>query len=215
MSQLWIVVGDKTTHGGVVITGSLFTDIDGKPVARVGDKVTCPNCGPTTIVTGDPTINIDGAIVARHNDSTACGSTLIAASQFRVLIDTGGGGAGGKPGGAGNTMAAGAKAAASAAAKRSAIKARAAAAAAAATAPSALKPFDEQFRAVDASGQPLPGLHYRIQLPDGTQVYGQTDEEGKTRRVATESPEKLQLFWEEADSEDQCESDHHDLPGEC
>src|SRR5690606_27830726 len=154
-SQPWIVVGDKTTHGGVVVTGSPFTDIDGKPVARVGDKVACPKCGPTSIVSGDPTIEIDGAIVARHNDATACGSTLIAASQFRVLITAGGGSQGGAPAGTG----AGQGAAANASSVAGAVAAAA-----------ARKPFDEQFRAVDSSGQPVPGLPYRIALADGTAI---------------------------------------------
>jgi len=43
MSRMIIVVGDLTSGGGRVITGTPFTDIDGKPVARVSDKATCPN----------------------------------------------------------------------------------------------------------------------------------------------------------------------------
>jgi uncharacterized Zn-binding protein involved in type VI secretion len=39
-----IVLGDKTTHGGEVITGSAKVSLLGKPVACVGDQVTCPRC---------------------------------------------------------------------------------------------------------------------------------------------------------------------------
>ena len=75
-----IVVGDKTDHGGVVIQGSSASDAAGKAIARVGDKVTCPqrnHGGTTVIVSGDPTCIIDGQAAARHGDKTACGATLL------------------------------------------------------------------------------------------------------------------------------------------
>jgi uncharacterized Zn-binding protein involved in type VI secretion len=80
MSKPFILIGDKTDHGGVVIEGSPTTDAAGKAIARVGDKVSCPkrgHGGTTTIVTGDPTCIIDGKAAARHGDKTACGATLI------------------------------------------------------------------------------------------------------------------------------------------
>lgn len=40
-----IVLGDKTTHGGEVITASEHFSLLGTPVARVGDQVSCPKCG--------------------------------------------------------------------------------------------------------------------------------------------------------------------------
>ena len=81
MSQPFIVLGDKTDHGGVVIEGSAASDAAGKPIARVGDKVTCPRSGhggTTVIASGDPTCLIDGQPAARHGDKTACGATLLA-----------------------------------------------------------------------------------------------------------------------------------------
>ena len=80
MSKPFIVVGDKTDHGGVVIQGTGSSDVDGIAMARVGDKVTCPrkgHGGTTVIATGDPTCIIDGKAAARHGDKTACGATLI------------------------------------------------------------------------------------------------------------------------------------------
>lgn len=80
MSKPFIVVGDKTDHGGVVIAGSPVTDAAGKAIARVGDKVSCPRHGhgdTTVIASGDPTCVIDGQAAARHGDKTACGATLI------------------------------------------------------------------------------------------------------------------------------------------
>ena len=80
MSRPFILVGDKTDHGGVVIQGSPSSDVEGKAIARVGDKVSCPkkgHGGTTVIATGDPTCIIDGQAAARHGDKTACGATLI------------------------------------------------------------------------------------------------------------------------------------------
>lgn len=85
MSRAFIVLGDKTSHGGVVISASESTDSNGKGIARVGDKVTCPKKGHgsvTTIVSGDPTAIIDGRPAARHGDLTACGATLIAGQSM-------------------------------------------------------------------------------------------------------------------------------------
>jgi uncharacterized Zn-binding protein involved in type VI secretion len=95
MTRMWAVAGDATSSGGQVITGSPFTDIDGKPVARVNDKATCPtHKGTFPIVDGDPTTIIDGEAVALHGSSLSCGCKVIAAQQVRVFVDTGGGGGG-------------------------------------------------------------------------------------------------------------------------
>lgn len=85
MSKPFIVVGDRIDHGGAVASSTAATDIDGMPVARLGDKVACSQHGDTVIASGDPTVIIDGRPVARHGDKTACGATLIAAQQ-RVSI---------------------------------------------------------------------------------------------------------------------------------
>ncbi len=85
MSRPFILLGDKTDHGGTVISASESSNCDGKGIARVGDKVTCPlrnHGGVTTIVTGDPTAIIDGRPAARHGDKTACGATLIASQSL-------------------------------------------------------------------------------------------------------------------------------------
>nr|WP_219631504.1 PAAR domain-containing protein [Stenotrophomonas maltophilia] len=86
-----IVVGDATTGGGRVITGSPVTDIEGMAVARVGDKATCPkHQRVTTIVSGDITLTFEGQPVARHGDRLSCGCSLIAGKQSRVYLDMGG-----------------------------------------------------------------------------------------------------------------------------
>ncbi|MEO8153484.1 MAG: PAAR domain-containing protein [Rhizobacter sp.] len=83
MGRPFIVLGDKTNHGGEVIEASGTTDTNGKCIARVGDKVKCPKKRhrrrhrTTEIVTGDPTMIIDGKAAARHGDRTSCGARLI------------------------------------------------------------------------------------------------------------------------------------------
>lgn len=88
----FIVLGDATDHGGVVIGASQVSLTHGKPIARVGDQVTCPRRGhgTTVIVTGDPTMIIDGSAAARHGDKCACGAILIS-SQFVSTVGDGGG----------------------------------------------------------------------------------------------------------------------------
>ncbi|MFN3297390.1 PAAR domain-containing protein [Caldimonas sp.] len=98
MSRPFIVLGDRTSHGGTVVEASASTDTHGRRIARVGDRVTCPRKGHgrlTTIVTGDPTMLIDGKPVARHGDKCACGATLIASQSLSTV----------GPGGDGDTSA--------------------------------------------------------------------------------------------------------------
>lgn len=84
MGRKIIVLGDSTSHGGTVVSGSDSTKIDGKPVARVGDMVSCPRRGHGTceIVTGDTTALVDGKAVAREGDTTACGAALISSQAL-------------------------------------------------------------------------------------------------------------------------------------
>lgn len=77
MARPFILVGDTLDHGGSVVSGSGDTDVGGKPVARVGDKVICTVHGVTTIISGDDSVVVDGRPVARHGDRTACGGTLV------------------------------------------------------------------------------------------------------------------------------------------
>jgi len=84
MPQPFILVGDQTDHGGVVVSGAPSSDAGGRLIARVGDQVTCPrkgHGGTTVIVSGDPTCIIDGQPAARAGDKTACGATLIASQS--------------------------------------------------------------------------------------------------------------------------------------
>lgn len=81
MPRAYVLVGDRTSHGGAVLAGSPATAREGRAIARVGDAVSCPRKGHgkrTTIVSGDPGLLIDGRPAARDGDRCACGARLIA-----------------------------------------------------------------------------------------------------------------------------------------
>jgi uncharacterized Zn-binding protein involved in type VI secretion len=73
-----IRVGDPTSHGGKVISGASNFEVDGVPVACVGDKCTCPQDGHDncTIVEGDSQFVVDGRAVAFDGHKTSCGAVL-------------------------------------------------------------------------------------------------------------------------------------------
>lgn len=170
MSRPVIVVGDRTSHGGVVITGSPFTDVDGKAVARIGDKVTCPQKGHgsvTTIVTGDLTAIIDGQPVARHGDKTACGATLIS-SQILTYVDD-------------QSMAGNSFTQSAAAGDR--------------VASDDLR-HEIRFQALYAeTGQPAPHSPYVVTREDGAQTEGVTDGNGLTELIKADEPEDVSVHF--------------------
>lgn len=87
MSRPLILLGDTTSHGGTVISASGSADCNGRGIARLGDKVSCPRKGHgrvTVIASGDPSALIDGQPAARHGDLTACGATLIASQALNT-----------------------------------------------------------------------------------------------------------------------------------
>jgi uncharacterized Zn-binding protein involved in type VI secretion len=79
-----IRLGDKTSHGGAVVEASQHSDSGGVPIARMGDKTSCPIHGDGTIASGDPTMIVDGKPAARHGDKTSCGATLVAGQQNTI-----------------------------------------------------------------------------------------------------------------------------------
>jgi uncharacterized Zn-binding protein involved in type VI secretion len=79
-----IVVGDRTSHDGRVITGSETHTIGGKRIARLFDLVDCPQRYPdgrphgiNKIIEAHPTFTIGDERVALHGHRTECGCTLI------------------------------------------------------------------------------------------------------------------------------------------
>ena len=91
MSQPLIVLGDKTSHGGTVITASPFSDTHGKGWARMGDMVSCPLCkGIFPISEGDASLIDDGKPVAYHGCKVACGAMLISSQMFTTTVPSSG-----------------------------------------------------------------------------------------------------------------------------
>lgn len=80
MSKPIIRLGDRTSHGGVVVSAAPSCTVEGIAPARVGDMTTCPikGHGSNPIVSGDGTCIVEGKPVAREGDVTACGASLIA-----------------------------------------------------------------------------------------------------------------------------------------
>jgi uncharacterized Zn-binding protein involved in type VI secretion len=74
-----IRLNDPTSHGGKVVdVAARHFTVAGLPVARVGDKTSCPVHGPGTIVEGESRHTISGVPVAYEGHKTSCGATLIA-----------------------------------------------------------------------------------------------------------------------------------------
>ena len=78
-------LGDCTSHGGVIVTGSPKFFDNGPPVARITDLHACPIHGINCIVTGSPTTISDSLPVARIGDLCACGAVIVSGSPTTVL----------------------------------------------------------------------------------------------------------------------------------
>lgn len=155
----FIVLGDRTSHGGVVVSGDPAWKIDGQPIARVGDKVTCPRCKKeTTIVSSRfPAVTDGGKAVAYDQDVTDCGAVLYSRHN--------------------NHAGWGSKGANDPASTVNPNLPR--------EAPS----FQEHFvLRNNKTGETLAGVPYTIKTGDGKVFEGTTDAEGRTDVVWTNSP---------------------------
>lgn len=163
--------GDRTTHGGTVVSADPTYNIDGKNAARVGDKVVCPRCkGTFPIVTGAPDV-WSGQNIARQDDITACGAKLIA-SQSTATIDDG-----------------------------SEVSASVAAAPTPLSQIVGSTHGDDEayairFQALDPeTGAPAPKCVYILTRENGTQHGGLTDREGFTEIIETARPEQIGVHF--------------------
>ncbi|SOZ55907.1 Conserved hypothetical protein [Cupriavidus taiwanensis] len=84
-----ICVGDRTTHGGTVITGDATSIIGNRAMARAGDMTICPKCkGTFPILAGNGIITApNGVPYARHMDHTACGARVLASQDSTLASD--------------------------------------------------------------------------------------------------------------------------------
>lgn len=178
MSQSIIVLGDRTSHGGSVISASPFSDTHGKGWARIGDMVSCPRCGGVfPISQGDPGLIDDGKSVAYHGCKTACGATLISSQNFTITTPLSGTPLGTKDtrvangfGPIGADLIAGYH-------DQQLDKAQR---------------FRGRFQVLDqGSGAPVSGIETRVRSTGGQYVTGLTDDEGYTPWVEREAAETL------------------------
>ena len=83
MGKLVAVVGDRTTKGGYILTGSGPATCGGRSIALVGDLVTCPKCGSKgQIVEGSPNLTFHGKPAAYHGCRVACKCTPVGSNQI-------------------------------------------------------------------------------------------------------------------------------------
>ncbi len=166
--------GDPTSHGGVVLEGSLADICMGQPIAYMGHKVQCPQCkGAFPIIEGVLTTTFYGRGVALAGMKTACGAVLIA-TQFTDTVEWSTG-AGGSP-----------------KAGQAAAVAAAMAGSAAAT-PAEARVFDEQYALVDEDKRALYEVPYTARLPSGELFHGVTDLEGRTKRFVTDGAQQIEI----------------------
>ncbi|MEO3357225.1 PAAR domain-containing protein [Acinetobacter haemolyticus] len=158
MATPYIVIGCPTTGGGKVISGNSSFLIEGKAIACVGDKATCPKHQTvSTIISGDPYMQVFGKAAARVNDSLSCGCKLLPMQQL-VVQDNGGG----SSGGSGNSQT-------NATPQQDTFLAN-------------KETYKAQFEFLDQSGnKPLEYFYYVLTLPNGEQIEGITDKQGKTQ----------------------------------
>ncbi len=73
MGFAFIREGDTTSHGGRVLACSPENTDDGRPIALLGDKVSCPKCGEIYPIVGIKNLGVtfDGRSVASDGDTTA------------------------------------------------------------------------------------------------------------------------------------------------
>lgn len=87
MPRSVVRIGDRTSHGGVVVTGDQTLNVFGQAAARKGDMTTCPKCkGSYPIVEGTRSTG-SSQWLALEGMRTACGATLIASQHFGQEAD--------------------------------------------------------------------------------------------------------------------------------
>ncbi|MGF6101435.1 putative Zn-binding protein involved in type VI secretion [Enterobacter sp. A4] len=82
MSKGFVLLGDKTTHGGEVISASSTLIVNGKSVALVGDNVNCPVVGHgiNAIIEGSSEWISDGKSVVVDGCHCECGCQVISSA---------------------------------------------------------------------------------------------------------------------------------------
>ncbi|MFN3771480.1 MAG: PAAR domain-containing protein [Ectopseudomonas guguanensis] len=162
--------------------------MSGKPAARLGDPTACPIPGHGTnpIAAGSPDVLFDSLPAARMGDASACGGAMDGAVVPTVLINGKPAAVVGSVGSHGNVVVGGSGTVL--------IGTSGGGAAFSGISPLAITgSFDEQFRVLSDSGEPLAGVPYHIRDAEGRIYKGFTDESGKTPRIFTAGKQELQV----------------------
>ncbi|WP_024656350.1 PAAR domain-containing protein [Pseudomonas syringae USA007] len=176
-----IVIGDMTSHGGVVVSGAATMLIDGKGCARIGDMVTCPRCkGVFPIAEGDPSLIEDGKAIAYHGCRTTCGAMLYS-SQVSTMTYPSSGAASGVQGGLNDRFGS--------------VSPGLVAGYEDEPLDSSAKVFRGRFQVLDAAtGKPIAGQPVRVRSSEGQYLTGSTDDEGFTQWVERDTDEALAFY---------------------
>lgn len=83
-------VGDRCTHGAVIITGDPIRIVEGQRVARLGDLVACPIHGinPLVTVLASPVVTTEKK-TARIGSVAQCGAVVITGSNITFIDRSG------------------------------------------------------------------------------------------------------------------------------
>ncbi|WP_288392575.1 PAAR domain-containing protein [uncultured Herbaspirillum sp.] len=169
----FIVVGDRTSHGGVVLTGDQTWKVDGAEVARIGDLVSCPRCKRTALIatSKDPSFTSKGVPVAFDGDMTDCGAILYSRHNAHAGLSDGEG----EPFSLADVKE---------------------------HRPPPMQEYQRHFILRDStSAQPLPNTAYTITTEEGRVIKGYTDPEGRTDVVWTTAPSRVELVAHRASPE--------------
>jgi uncharacterized Zn-binding protein involved in type VI secretion len=174
MRRYFIMLGDRTTAGGIVMQGETASIANGQPFAYQDAKINCQSCmseGHIHNVGPSRTMMLLGKQIALENDLCICKCNpppkLIASQDFAFLdfesseLDMMGFTSGGKY--IGDTL------------------------------------YDQHFLLKDAhTGAPLPDTPYRIVTDEGDEIVDRTDMHGYTQKVYAKSAVEvtIQIFDE-------------------
>ena len=74
-------VGDTSSHGGEIQSGSPNVNANGQAVARIGDTLGCPTHGPNPIVSSPASGKFaNGSPIATVGATTVCGAVIVSGS---------------------------------------------------------------------------------------------------------------------------------------
>ncbi|RAQ84741.1 hypothetical protein A4G86_20805 [Burkholderia pseudomallei] len=166
MSFAFIREGDTTSHGGKVLACTVTNVVDGRPLALLGDMVSCPKCGGVYPIVSIKNLGMtfDGRPVASEGDKTACGATLTASQSTATASPTSGTG---NPVGAGKGVLA-------------------------ETGAQGDGKYRGRFQLVDDNTrQPIPNHPYTVTSADGQILQGTTDATGHTDWLNTHQAASL------------------------